>query len=68
MRERGYSEGQNLAFEYRSADGRNERFPALAAELVRLKVDLLLTRGTPAVIAAKNGGVFSVTCRQEDEP
>ena len=51
--ERGYVEGQNLSFEYRSADGRNESFPELAAELARLEVDLIVTRGTPAAIAAK---------------
>jgi len=44
---------QNLAFEYRSSYGHNERFTELAAELVRLKVDLILTRGTPASLAAK---------------
>ena len=49
----GYIQGQNLVVEYRSADGRIERFPELAAELVRLKVDVILTRGTPAVLAAK---------------
>ena len=54
MRERGYIEGQNLVIEYRSADGRIDRFPELAAELVRLKVDVIVTRGTPAVMAAKN--------------
>jgi ABC-type uncharacterized transport system substrate-binding protein len=54
LRELGYVEGQNFVVEYRSADGRGERFPDLAAELVRLKVDVILTRGTPAVIAAKN--------------
>jgi putative tryptophan/tyrosine transport system substrate-binding protein len=53
LREGGYVEGQNLTFEYRSADGRNEGFPALAAELVRLNVDLIVTRGTPAALAAK---------------
>jgi putative tryptophan/tyrosine transport system substrate-binding protein len=53
LRELGYVEGQNLFFEYRSADGRNERFPALVAELVRLKVDLIVTRSTPAVLAVK---------------
>jgi putative ABC transport system substrate-binding protein len=51
--ERGYVEGQNLSFEYRSADGRNESFPALAGELVRLEVDLIVTRGTPAALAVK---------------
>jgi putative ABC transport system substrate-binding protein len=48
-----YAEGQNLSFEYRSADGRNESFPALADELARLDVDLIVTRGTPAALAAK---------------
>jgi putative ABC transport system substrate-binding protein len=54
LRELGYVEGKNFVIEYRSADGRDERFPALATELVRLKVDLILTRGTPAILAAKN--------------
>ena len=54
LKELGYVEGRNLVIEYRSADGRPERFPALATELVRSKVDLILTRGTPAVVAAKN--------------
>ncbi len=49
----GYVEGRNLRFEYRSADGRNEAFPALAAELTRLDVDVIVTRGTPAALAAK---------------
>ena len=50
LRSRGY---QNLAFEYRSSYGRNDRFAELAAELVRLNVDLILTRGTAASLAAK---------------
>ena len=54
LRDLGYVEGQNLFIEYRSADGRAERFPDLATELLRLKVDLLVTRGTPAATAAKN--------------
>src|SRR5712691_5386197 len=54
LRELGYVEGENFVIEYRSADGRPERFPGLATELVRLKVDLIVTRGTPAVLAAKN--------------
>jgi putative ABC transport system substrate-binding protein len=49
----GYIEGRNLEIEYRSADGRAERYPALAAELVRLRVDVIVTRGTPAAQAAK---------------
>src|SRR5213594_1154990 len=54
LRELGYVEGKNFVIEYRFADGRDERFPDLATELVRLKVDLILTRGTPAALAAKN--------------
>ncbi len=54
LRELGYKEGQNLELSYRSSDGLDERFPDLASELVRLKVDLILTRGTPAVLAARN--------------
>jgi hypothetical protein len=43
-----YIEGTNISFKYLSADGHAERYPDLAAELVRQKVDLILTRGTPA--------------------
>ena len=53
LRDLGYVEGRNLIIEYRSADGRAERFPDLATELVRVKVDLIVTRGTPATNAAK---------------
>jgi len=53
LRELGYVEGRNLSIEYRSADGRGERFADLAGELVSLKVDLILARGTPAALAAK---------------
>ena len=54
LRDLGYVEGRNLIIEYRSADGRAERFPELASELVRRKVDLIVTRGTPAARAAKS--------------
>ncbi len=53
LRELGYVEGQNLRIDYRSADGQGGRFPELAAELVRNRVDLIVTRGTPAARAAK---------------
>ncbi len=53
LREHGYFEGQNLRIEYRSAEGRADRFPDLVAELIRLGVDLIVTRGTPAAKAAK---------------
>jgi putative ABC transport system substrate-binding protein len=54
LRELGYSEGRNIVVEYRWADGKAERLPALAAELVRLKVDVIVTSGTPGGLAAKN--------------
>ena len=54
LRDLGYAEGKNIIFEYRSADNKLDRLPQLAEELVRLKVDLLLTRGTPEAVALKN--------------
>ncbi len=54
LRALGYIEGKNIAFDYRYADNKLDRLPALADELVRLKVDVLVTPGTPAAIAAKN--------------
>ena len=54
MRELGYVEGRNLVIEWRSAEGKSERLPELAAELVRLKLDVLATQGTiPAQAAQK---------------
>ena len=53
LRERGWTEGQNLVFERRYAEGNYERLPDLAAELVRLKPDVLVTWGGPATSAAK---------------
>ena len=50
----GYVEGKNIVFEYRYAEGKLDRLPALADELVRLKVDVLLTPTTPGTLAAKN--------------
>ena len=75
LQELGYVEGQNYVIEYRSADGRAERFPDLATELVRLKVDVIVTRGTSAtlgarhvrtqfhVMAASGDPVFSESCQ-----
>jgi putative ABC transport system substrate-binding protein len=55
LRERGYIEGQNITTEYRYAEGKRDRLPELAAELVRLKVDIILAAGGEALIrAAKN--------------
>ena len=53
LRELGWIEGRNIAIEYRWAEGRNERFGEIVAELVRLKVDAIVTQGTPSVLAAK---------------
>ena len=55
LRELGYIEGQNIAIEYRYAGGKGDRYPELAAELVRLKVDIIVVSGgAPAIRAAKN--------------
>src|SRR5437016_1556080 len=54
FRKLGYVEGKNIAFEYRHADNKLDRLPALADELVRLKVDVLITPGTNEALAAKN--------------
>jgi putative ABC transport system substrate-binding protein len=54
MRERGWIEGQHFIVENLYSDGRNERIPALAAELVQRKVDLIITGGSPATAAARN--------------
>jgi putative tryptophan/tyrosine transport system substrate-binding protein len=54
LRDLGYVEGQNLVIEYRYAEGQAERFPGLAAELVRLPVDAIVATGNPAIRAAKD--------------
>ena len=54
LRELGWVEGQNIAIEHRDAAGRADRLPALAGELVRLKVDVLVTQSNVATLAAKH--------------
>src|SRR5262245_33284772 len=49
----GWVEGKNITLEYRFAEGKSERLPELAADLVRLKVDLIVTTGDPQASAAK---------------
>jgi putative ABC transport system substrate-binding protein len=53
LRERGYIEGQNLVNEWRFAEGKLDRLPGLVADLVRLKVDMLVVASTQAVLVAK---------------
>jgi putative ABC transport system substrate-binding protein len=53
LREHGYVEGKNIVIEYRFSEDKNERLPSLAAELVNLKVELIVASGTPASFAAK---------------
>ena len=53
LRDLGYVEGRNILIEYRWAEGEYERFPALTAELIALKVDVIVTAGTPASLAVK---------------
>src|SRR5580765_4482701 len=53
LRELGWIDARNVAIEYRWAEGRDERYAEIAAEFARLKVDVIVTSGTPAVIASK---------------
>jgi putative ABC transport system substrate-binding protein len=61
MRELGYAEGTDLAIEYRSAEGRSERFAQLARELSHRDVELIVTSGTPATLAAMRAKIPVVT-------
>jgi len=62
LRELGYVEGKNIAIEWRSAEGKGGRLPALAAELVRLKVDVILTGGPTSNRAAKEATCYDSHC------
>jgi putative ABC transport system substrate-binding protein len=53
LRDLGYQEGRDIVIEYRWADSKYDRLPALLAELINLNVDLIVTHGTPGVTAAK---------------
>ena len=69
LRTLGYGEGQNITFEYRYADGKFERLPVLAAELVRLKVDIILTAGSTATRAAKEAtSTIPIVMLQDNDP
>jgi ABC-type uncharacterized transport system substrate-binding protein len=69
LRERGYVEGQNIAIECRFADGRIEPLSDLAVELVRLKMDVIVTWGTPAARAAKQAtGMIPIVMAAANDP
>ena len=69
LRELGYVEGKNIVIEWRSAEGKADRLPALAAELVRLKVDIIVTAGPPLTRAAKEATTtIPIVMAQDPDP
>jgi putative ABC transport system substrate-binding protein len=69
LRKLGYVEGKNIFIEWRSADGKLDRLPALAAELVHLKVDIIVTGGRSATRAAKEAtSTISIVTTQDSDP
>jgi len=69
LRELGYVEGQSVAIEWRSADGKADRLPSLAAELVRLKVDVIVTGGAGATGPAKDAtATIPIVMAQDSDP
>jgi putative ABC transport system substrate-binding protein len=68
LREAGYVEGESYVIDYRSADGRQERFPQLAHELVAEKVEVIVTRGFAAARAAKEAGAAAVVMATSADP
>jgi putative tryptophan/tyrosine transport system substrate-binding protein len=69
LRELGYVEGQSVAIEWRSADGKADRLPGLAAELVRLKVDVIVTGGAGATGPAKEAtATIPIVMAQDSDP
>lgn len=68
LRDLSYVEGQNLIIDYRSADGRAERFADFVTDLVRLKADVIVARGTPAVLAAKLAAPIPVVMTAVGDP
>jgi len=69
LRELGYVEGKNIIIEYRYAKGKFDRMPVLAAELVRLKVDIIVTGGPPTTRAAKEATVtIPIVMAQDSDP
>jgi putative ABC transport system substrate-binding protein len=69
LRQLGYVEGQNIIIEYRYAESRTERFPDLVADLVRLKVDVIVASGTQANLAARKAtGAIPIVMANSDDP
>jgi ABC-type uncharacterized transport system substrate-binding protein len=69
LRELGYVEGRNIAIEYRYADGKFERLPELAAELVRVKVDIIVTSGSIVTpVAKKATSTIPIVMAQDNDP
>jgi putative ABC transport system substrate-binding protein len=69
LRKLGYIEGKNITIEYRYAEGKFERLPVLAAELVRQKVDVIITGGSTATRAAKEAtGTIPIVMMQDNDP
>jgi len=69
LRELGYVEGKNIFIEWRHVEGKPERMSELAAELVRLKVDIIITGGPPATRAAKEATVtIPIVMTQDTDP
>ena len=69
LRELGYVEGKNIVIEYRAAEGKLDRLPALAAELVRLKVDIIVTTGPSVTRAAKEAtNTIPIVMTQDGDP
>ena len=69
LRELGYVEGKNIVIEWRYAEGKLDRLPALAAELVRLKVDVIVTGGPPATRSAKQAtATIPIVMAFDDDP
>ena len=69
LRDHGYSEGKNILIEYRYADGKLDRLPALAAELLRLKMDIIVTSGPAQTRAAKQASAtIPIVMASDDDP
>ena len=64
----GWTEGKNITIEYRFAEGKNDRLPELAADLVRLKVDLIVVTGGPAPVAAKKATTTPIVMASGGDP